>query len=524
MGIPEHTKTDQVFSGRPYGIVTAENPVAPSLPGGNKALEQRFKKEGLHYEPVAGNYGHDENSYIVHDPTLDQMHSIGKDFGQESVIYGSGGEHQLHYTTGPHAGTFHAAHPEQPLNYFPQKPDKYWTQMPGGKGYFNVNLDWNTKHPRGKMIMKNYDLAKAIQASMAKQLKKDLPMAPLTKPALHSTVEGFMGGLKTLPKGSPARGKFITQHMNHGPFLSALSAHPQGKQVHAMLTTHLNSQANAGFKPGGAVAAVKAEGDMAKPVSKIKAKREAEKARWAAEDEAKAAHAKQHGTKPSGAEAMTRPIQPSDHQVEGRHLPSITPNYRPRFKKSFDDIFERISKAWPKDEADNQLNVAHHLVLTDHALEQGKPMKANPKQMEKLADKVRRPVPAQDEMNNIRVNQTERENYGKRLAINRQANPDFDPYDAQNADEAFGGRNPEAPYNDPTWRSGEVEPDPTNRQQTDDFWADTSLDAGIEPTSVKGKGGPAEKKALKQREAKKNVFPAGNFDHIFAHLTGIKPT
>jgi hypothetical protein len=75
-------------------------------------------------------------------------------------------------------------------------------------------------------------------------------------PALHNTVEGFMGGLKALPKGSPDRGKFITQHMNHAPFLSALKAHPQGQQVHAMLTQHLNSAANAGFRPGATVATV----------------------------------------------------------------------------------------------------------------------------------------------------------------------------------------------------------------------------------------------------------------------------
>lgn len=67
-------------------------------------------------------------------------------------------------------------------------------------------------------------------------------------PALHNTVEGFMGNLKTLPKGGPDRGKFITAHMNHGPFLQALQQHPQGKQVHAMLTNHLNGVANAGPK------------------------------------------------------------------------------------------------------------------------------------------------------------------------------------------------------------------------------------------------------------------------------------
>lgn len=86
-------------------------------------------------------------------------------------------------------------------------------------------------------------------------------MAAPAKPALHSSVEGFMNGtpatptspampgLKSLPKGSPERGRFITAHMNHPAFLSALQAHPQGPAVHAQLTSFMNSKANAG--PGG---------------------------------------------------------------------------------------------------------------------------------------------------------------------------------------------------------------------------------------------------------------------------------
>ena len=77
--------------------------------------------------------------------------------------------------------------------------------------------------------------------------------------ALHASVEGFMAGLKALPKGDPQRGKFITAHMGHAPFLAALQTHPQGQQVHAMLTAHLNSVRNAGFRPGQTVAVVKAE-------------------------------------------------------------------------------------------------------------------------------------------------------------------------------------------------------------------------------------------------------------------------
>lgn len=103
--------------------------------------------------------------------------------------------------------------------------------------------------------------------------------------SLHSTVAGFMGGLKTLPKGSAERGKFITAHMNHGPFLSALKAHPQGANLHAQLTTHLNSKANAGFKPGATQVAAKSEpaepktdeqGDMGSSSSPVDAEKGAD--------------------------------------------------------------------------------------------------------------------------------------------------------------------------------------------------------------------------------------------------------
>lgn len=89
-----------------------------------------------------------------------------------------------------------------------------------------------------------------------KEFKQELEK---NSPPLHDTVEGFMGGLKALPKGSPERGKFITTHMNHGPFLTALQAHPQGQQMHSMLTGHLNSTANAGLKPGKTQTVVKSD-------------------------------------------------------------------------------------------------------------------------------------------------------------------------------------------------------------------------------------------------------------------------
>lgn len=92
--------------------------------------------------------------------------------------------------------------------------------------------------------METLDLLITNFKALKEELQKNSP--------LHDTVDGFMTGLKALPKGSAERGKFITAHMSHGPFLAALNTHPQGKQMHNMLMGHLNSRANAGFKPGAA--------------------------------------------------------------------------------------------------------------------------------------------------------------------------------------------------------------------------------------------------------------------------------
>lgn len=76
---------------------------------------------------------------------------------------------------------------------------------------------------------------------------------------LHNNVENFMKELKTLPKEGPHRGLFVTSHMNSAPFLTALKAHPQGPQVHSMLTNYLNSPKNAGVTPGATKVMAKAE-------------------------------------------------------------------------------------------------------------------------------------------------------------------------------------------------------------------------------------------------------------------------
>ena len=122
-----------------------------------------------------------------------------------------------HKTSGNVTETDTAYHDSKELAEPKENYDEGYTE----KGKFHTRDEFKKLHPRKMKIHK-------------------AELAPT-----HTTVEGFMQGLKSLPKGSPARGKFITQHMSTPSFISALQAHPQGAQIHQMLTAHLNSRANA---------------------------------------------------------------------------------------------------------------------------------------------------------------------------------------------------------------------------------------------------------------------------------------
>lgn len=72
---------------------------------------------------------------------------------------------------------------------------------------------------------------------------------------IHRDLNGFLGGLKSLPKDGPQRGKYITSHMGDAGFMGALQKHPQGPQLHKQLMGFLNSKSNAG-PAGGKVTAI----------------------------------------------------------------------------------------------------------------------------------------------------------------------------------------------------------------------------------------------------------------------------
>jgi hypothetical protein len=138
------------------GMISGESPRFPipptiALPGdpapvrsGHDALGATLKQMGLKAESRDGRYGAPEKSYMVYGPTREQMYHLGKQYGQESVVFSEGGKPELLYTNGPNAGRYHPA-----LNHewFNSEPEDYYTHMPELGGYLRLNFDWDTLHP-----------------------------------------------------------------------------------------------------------------------------------------------------------------------------------------------------------------------------------------------------------------------------------------------------------------------------------------------------------------------------------------
>jgi hypothetical protein len=136
-----------------------------------------------------------------------------------------------------------------------------------GEGRSRVGILYDIDPATMRAIPNSYGNPHHVQhinawlAANSRMYKAEIPASAPAPQPLHDNVEGFMAGLKQHPPATPARGKFITAHMNHGPFLLALNAHPQGPKIHAMLTQFMNSRSNAGFRAGATQAIVKEEGD-----------------------------------------------------------------------------------------------------------------------------------------------------------------------------------------------------------------------------------------------------------------------
>lgn len=137
-------------------------------------------------------------------------------------------------------------HQNVPAGVVPAMPANYSF---AGTGYdhesFGTINEWNANYSNPYPRTNDQKYWQNVDKESTEAAKGNVNKAD-PNPNLHSHAESFLNALKGIPRGTPDRGRFITQHMSHPPFIAALKAHPQGVQIHKMLMGFLNSTANAG--------------------------------------------------------------------------------------------------------------------------------------------------------------------------------------------------------------------------------------------------------------------------------------
>lgn len=165
-----------------YSIISAgRNPASPKeaalaetdpfFAARHDALRRDIEALGLNYTEVEGHYGGKETSFIVFhrkdpggdkallvhhtgDPTeYGEIRELGKKYNQDSVIHSRHGDHEMHYTTGPHAGHFLKG---KGFEYKPLAED-YYSKVDlrsGDVSKFSLVFDWDHEHPADHALLK----------------------------------------------------------------------------------------------------------------------------------------------------------------------------------------------------------------------------------------------------------------------------------------------------------------------------------------------------------------------------------
>lgn len=183
-----------VLSGGTFGLMSGEKPFFPAkIEANHENLINTLRAMGLKHEQTHGRYGDPERSVIIHNPREDQMKTLGKLFGQESVIHSSGGRHRLIYTNGPDEGKYRGTMTAQPPHqWFDAPPEDYYTHLPGA-GHFRINFDFD-QEPQGANANIKQE-APSAPVPMGKSifqrlnLKKSLPKTPAEN---QSNQAGFL--------------------------------------------------------------------------------------------------------------------------------------------------------------------------------------------------------------------------------------------------------------------------------------------------------------------------------------------
>ena len=260
------------------GIMSGANPYIKEMHSsdGHPRLIQELKSMGLEHkiehEPTNGKYGSHEPSVLVYNPTREQMFALGRKYGQESVVFGENGKHEILYTNGPNTGKKHLNKPEETV-VLDKEPEDDFTVLPNyfapeQHGYLRLSFDWDKLHDGGLLG------EHAAEAARIRQKHAD-SQNPMNKSEVEHSIPEMLGQIATALK------KYIDPTQT--PPLATQNrapAHPHAYEWHDGSTEHhlgasslqspaLNKEEQPDFDNQTAKAGVGTYAQFAAPYGKI---------------------------------------------------------------------------------------------------------------------------------------------------------------------------------------------------------------------------------------------------------------
>lgn len=163
-----------ITSAPQFAIITAESPRGESVPGGNEALRKELEAKGYKFEQMEGMYGGKENPFLVQTDKLSDIQSLGKKYGQESVILADNNKYKMQFTSGPQEGQFYTANT---ITQHATPPKDYYSTVIRDGRPVHFTIDFNMKELKGKPVakVKAKEQAKAPAQALAKVVGPEAP-------------------------------------------------------------------------------------------------------------------------------------------------------------------------------------------------------------------------------------------------------------------------------------------------------------------------------------------------------------
>lgn len=157
-----------ITSAPQFAIITAESPRGETVPGGNEALKKELEAKGYKFEQMEGMYEGKENPFLVQTDKLSDIQSLGKKYGQESVILADNNKYKMQFTSGPKEGQFYTANT---ITQYATPPNDYYSTVVRDGKPVHFKIDFDMKELKGEPVAQ----VKAPAQALAKVVGPEAP-------------------------------------------------------------------------------------------------------------------------------------------------------------------------------------------------------------------------------------------------------------------------------------------------------------------------------------------------------------